>query len=159
MTRDEQRTGTAAVELRRSIDQIHPVDPEGGGTWLGSNVRELTLALLNRNSVERAEGDRTYVSRGLIIPEMLSFGTIREVRESLTRSTDTALDRYRPFHLVAIDPTGGPVQSFAWSARGLENFTHEGRADCFEKLDPEAFGTFNQANQRIGYVAVGDPKK
>ena len=107
--RDEQRSRPAAISPRRfesnSRKWIAATDPQGGGTWLASNDRGLTVALLN--SYESSSGEEnqpggTFRSRGLLVLDIIEH----------CAGTTSAMDRlyrdlreanYRPFYLAAID--------------------------------------------------------
>jgi hypothetical protein len=103
--RDEQRSRPAgrapALNSCGAVRTIHPVDPEGGGTWIAATEYGLVLALLNGGELtpeEEAMSPRR--SRGEIIPAMAAAAS----RRAATAPVDD-IDpiRYRPFHLVVAD--------------------------------------------------------
>jgi len=105
--RDEQISRPAALSPRRrnagTRTALFPIDPVGGGTWIGVNDGGLTLALLNRNdrgSAHRQAGATR--SRGIIIPSLLGHESIAAVLEALST---LELSAYEPFHLCAITRT------------------------------------------------------
>jgi hypothetical protein len=100
--RDESRRRPAATppQQRRfgARTALLPIDPAGGGTWLGASDAPLVLVLLNANPAGRPTHPAPR-SRGLIIPGLLGCGGLDEVREMVA-----ALDprEYSPFRLVAM---------------------------------------------------------
>ena len=102
--RDEQRSRAAALppQIRQfgNRQAILPIDPAGGGTWIGVNNAGLAMTLLNVNSAKimlRSKAPR--MSRGSIIPSLLHC-------DSLTAAVDcgqkVAARHYAPFHLVLV---------------------------------------------------------
>ena len=74
--RDERRTRPAALPPRLhttgALRSIFPIDPQGGGTWIGVNEAGVVAALLNRNDPRAAiEWRQPPKSRGLIVPRLL----------------------------------------------------------------------------------------
>ena len=67
--RDERRD--RAVALQPTVERfgaraaIMPIDPVGGGSWLGVNDAGLVAALLNRHAAQQPDA-RSVCSRGLI---------------------------------------------------------------------------------------------
>src|SRR5262245_3441937 len=72
---------------RRKGRAAYPIDPVGGGTWVGVNDVGLTVALLNR--YQRFDGrlNPQAPSRGLIIPALLGCQTATQAI-TLARSLD-----------------------------------------------------------------------
>ena len=102
--RDEQRTralgtppATVFVGNRRAI---HPSDPEGGGTWIAVNDAGIAVAILNRNEHGVPDGRSAGLSRGLIIPRLLSSGSLQEITQ---KTEKIALTVARGFRLIATD--------------------------------------------------------
>ena len=102
--RDEQRTralgtppATVFVGNRRAI---HPSDPEGGGTWIAVNDAGIAVAILNRNEHGVPDGRSAGLSRGLIIPRLLSSGSLQEIAQNTEK---IALTVARGFRLIATD--------------------------------------------------------
>jgi hypothetical protein len=73
-----------------------PVDPVGGGTWIGVNEAGLAAALLNRSSDPAIPARRKAPrSRGLILPQVLECASLAEAIE-LTATLDACdFDRFR----------------------------------------------------------------
>lgn len=104
--RDESRARPAATDalVRRAGDRaaVMPIDPTSGGTWIGVNDAGLVACLLNANpgvvraSPERWMGRR---SRGVIVPRLLTCGTIEEALDSAL-GLDAA--DFPPFRLLMI---------------------------------------------------------
>lgn len=72
MNRDERLVRERAQPPQRislnGVDAVYPSEI-GGGTWIGSNSRGTTFALLNRNA--RGRGMAKLRSRGTVIPALL----------------------------------------------------------------------------------------
>ena len=100
--RDEQRTRQQAVSPQvfneNGINIIRPHDPDGGGTWISTNERGLSLCLLNYYQGEIPPGKLT--SRGLLVKSLSKLRTLAEIDEVLSRET---LNNYAPFSLVVFD--------------------------------------------------------
>ncbi|MDX2197351.1 MAG: NRDE family protein [Phycisphaerae bacterium] len=105
--RDEQRTRPPAAGPRPqhagALRAIWPVDPVGGGTWVGANECGVVLSLLNRNiepaGPHRNEDPRE--SRGAIIPAALEQPSLAAVARFLKEEIDPK--RYPPFRLIGVD--------------------------------------------------------
>ena len=103
--RDERRTRPAALppRIQRVGTRVaaFPLDPLGGGTWIGVNDAGLVLTLLNRQrvlpSVRRIARPR---SRGFLVRMLLDQGSSAAAVQALSRFDVTEFD---PFSLVAID--------------------------------------------------------
>jgi hypothetical protein len=106
--RDERRTRPPALPPR--LQRIgtrraaFPLDPLGGGTWIGVNDAGVTLALLNRTAFRPVAGDARALarprSRGFIVRKALAFGSAESIVDALA-----ALDvtEFEPFRLVIVD--------------------------------------------------------
>jgi len=108
--RDERFTRPAAEspQMRRVGRRvaIFPVDPQSGGTWVGVNDAGLAVAVLNRNAVvtrrqiaTRHVG-RPTVSRGVVVPQLLSCGSIDD---ACSRLTDLDWATFEPFRVLLAD--------------------------------------------------------
>jgi hypothetical protein len=103
--RDEQRHRPRAMPPAERIEggrqALYPVDPAGGGTWIGANDVGLVLALLNVNPpvppagpLRAAAGRR---SRGAIIPPLLRLPSVDAVLQEAMRIEAA---NYAPFRLL-----------------------------------------------------------
>ncbi|MDX2131183.1 MAG: NRDE family protein [Planctomycetota bacterium] len=131
VNRDEQRDRPAALFprwrsvaasdpsfARAGVRAIWPIDPRGGGTWVGASDRGLVLCLLNVNPTPPPSLPPNLVSRGAIIPRLIGA----EGGAGVLRALATLdLERFAPFRLVVIEPDrpgrawrGGHVVSEAW---------------------------------------------
>jgi len=81
------------------VRAVHPVDPDGGGTWLAATSAGLVFALLNEIQVPSRLAATSVVSRGLVIPRLLSARSLEEVEARLDQYS---ADRHRPFRLMAV---------------------------------------------------------
>lgn len=114
--RDEKRLREQAlppqVAAASAVRYIAPQDGDFGGTWIASNEFAITLCLLNGNARHsRFQQNR---SRGLLLPELISAQSAREVSEKIW-SLD--LSPYAPFTLAALEPNE-PATIIEWD--GLE---------------------------------------
>lgn len=77
---------------------IAPIDPVGGGSWIGINDAGLTVALLNRGTACARESRRVE-SRGRIVTRLLECETLDDVA-----AASAALDvsNYEPFRTIVI---------------------------------------------------------
>jgi hypothetical protein len=76
---------------------LMPIDPLSGGTWIAANDAGLVFVLLNANDGASASAG---VSRGIIIPTLVSCGTISC---ALAQAQLIPADRFAPFRLLIID--------------------------------------------------------
>jgi hypothetical protein len=102
--RDERDTRPAAISPRwRALGArraILPVDPVGGGTWIGANDLGLVITVLNRTDDPRAVRRRDQCrSRGLLIPSLLEHAALARVLDAVG---DMDVSGFEPFRLVAI---------------------------------------------------------
>ena len=100
--RDERLTRSEAFAPERirlgSTIATYPVDPDGGGTWVGVNDARLAAVLLNRRGAEvGARVNRR--SRGEIVVRALHAETLEQAEEDVRR-VDVAA--YEPFHLLIV---------------------------------------------------------
>jgi hypothetical protein len=116
--RDESVTRGLAVEPQRhdvgSTSAVFPIDPDGGGTWIGVNADGVVMALLNRSSAQHAGPRRSDLrSRGAIIPALLRCGSLSKAVQAAG-----ALEPhdFAPFQLVAIH--GRAVTTVIWNGNG-----------------------------------------
>lgn len=117
--RDESPRRPAAhlPERRRfgAHEAIMPVDPISDGTWIAASSAGLGFALLNHHPLGSApRPKRGEVSRGTIIPGLLSCDTLDE---ALVRIGRLDVSRIDPFRLVALDARNG--WEFRWNGKDL----------------------------------------
>lgn len=99
--RDERRSRPEASPPRMHwLGQhraIFPIDPAGGGTWIGCNSAGLAAALLNLNVTSRAAALPAERSRGHIVLSVLRCSSLRDAI-----ATVCALDAraFLPFRVV-----------------------------------------------------------
>ena len=104
--RDEQRQrATALVPTRHELANgvaVYPIDPVGGGTWVGVNDAGLAAALLNR-TVKSGPANSTpgLHSRGLIVPALLQCRTLRD---TLDVAASIDVSAFNSFRLVVVQP-------------------------------------------------------
>ncbi len=129
MNRDEARSraaarGPRALRLRLG-SAVAPLDPQGGGSWIGATAGGMSLALANAYAglpasgaaAAKAEfGARTGpVSRGLLLMEALGRGEGEAVRRMVAEKD---LSAYRPFRLCVFEPDA-PVRRLDWDGEAL----------------------------------------
>lgn len=116
--RDESRRRPEALPPRRLWTgprrALMPIDPQGGGTWIGVNDMGVTLSLLNGNPRPGSIPPKGRRSRGLIIPRLLEENS---ARAAIVRSTLMPLGDFAPFRLVIIDRE--TIAELRWSGRTL----------------------------------------
>ena len=100
------------IFVLHDIQYIMPVDTQSGGTWIAINDAGIFFALLNVNPGLQGEDDeftksgnteKTFLSRGTIIPSLIGLRNIADVKNKLK---DIDVDRYPGFRLVFIDTHG-----------------------------------------------------
>jgi hypothetical protein len=106
--RDERRTRVAALppRVQRAGARLaaFPVDPLGGGTWVGVNDAGVVLALLNGTPATSSDAPpiARARSRGFIVRTMLRHDSAESILDTLPRLDPGEFDAYR---LVIIDST------------------------------------------------------
>jgi hypothetical protein len=97
--RDERRTRPAGLAPethdlgpRRAL---FPLDPQGGGTWVGVNDAGLIVALLNVTAAAPSTRARTTRSRGLIALELLRCDSMRMAIETARALDAGACEPFR----------------------------------------------------------------
>jgi hypothetical protein len=112
--RDERLTRAAGLPpvtwSTGARSAVMPIDGDSGGTWIAVNDTGVVFAMLNTTSQapdwtlgadwRSAPHVPIAVSRGLIIPALVSAAT---VSEALARAQQLEADRYRPFRLLLFD--------------------------------------------------------
>jgi uncharacterized protein with NRDE domain len=100
--RDERRDRAVALQPRfetlESRTAIMPIDPAGGGSWIGVNDRGLVAAILNRHAV-RPVPSGSFTSRGAIVRQALACDSAEAAVEAV-RTLDAT--RFQPFRLVLV---------------------------------------------------------
>ena len=94
---------------------LFPVDPEGGGTWVGVNARGLSLCLVNAYPAPPDDAER-FLSRGNIVRRLLAAHDRIDAFERLERA---ALSSFRPFQLLLLEPNA-PAALASWRGHSLE---------------------------------------
>ena len=120
--RDESRLRAPAflprLLVRNHARYLAPIDPDGGGTWLGVNAFGLSVALLNRypgTDLEAPPAPAQPISRGLLVRNMLDARDPAEIR---TRIDALDLARFQPFTLLTLQ-TARPALLFEWTGVAL----------------------------------------
>lgn len=116
--RDENRARQPGLPpTLREIDGLQllaPTDADAGGTWTGVNAVGLSLGLANLYG-QPAPPPTNPISRGLLVLELLGLRRVEAVAGALK---SVALDRYRPFTLLGVEPDQ-PASLWQWNGREL----------------------------------------
>lgn len=98
--RDEQITRPQAIEPTRdfALNAAYPIDPTGGGTWIGVHESGVSLALLNFYQAQIDPTIKNFTSRGVIIPYLLAH--INDIHHQLLTMD---LSVYQAFQLCIFD--------------------------------------------------------
>jgi hypothetical protein len=122
--RDERRTRAPALEPAERVEDgvryLAPLDGDFGGTWIAATAHGLAFGLLNRYQADAPEEPQEPLSRGLLIPAMVSAPDLLTVASRLEH-VHTA--RFRPFTLIALAP-GHAAMLAAWDGRQLRLQRH-----------------------------------
>jgi len=81
-----------------------PIDPDGGGTWIGVNSSGWTYALLNNYQGQIPDGKLT--SRGSIVSRVLQYRSIEQIAPLLG---SLPLMEFAPFSLLCLAPPQTPI--------------------------------------------------
>lgn len=114
--RDEARTRPPGRPPRiwtseGGVRALYPTDPVGGGTWVAAGETGLVLALLNGNPTPAPPGAEEAISRGTIVPALVSA---RSVAEACERLESFELARVAPFRLLIAGVGAEEVRVAAW---------------------------------------------
>lgn len=123
MNRDEQRSRVAAlgpstVEVD-GLRVVHPSEPSGG-TWISSNERGLTVALINWYSVT-ARVAKHALSRGAVVLAVRSACSTDEIAACLAA---LPLERINPFRLIAVVKDEQRIHEWRWNRETLSAVRH-----------------------------------
>lgn len=115
--RDERHTRKPALGPRlnkaRGVSLIAPTDGDQGGSWIGVNQFGVTLCLLNRYGDSLDESKVDFISRGLLLLDLLPCGERAEVQQLLGK---TRLESFRPFTLAVVGHAE-PAMLVHWTGR------------------------------------------
>jgi hypothetical protein len=101
--RDRPPAMLPAVHRQRGVTAVYPVDPVGGGTWVGGNTAGLVAALLNRTMDGTVPaGSVRLRSRGLIVPPLLGCRVLADAVD-IAAATDPM--QFNRFRLVVVQGT------------------------------------------------------
>jgi hypothetical protein len=97
-------TGSGSCATATSTLAAFPVDPVGGGTWIGVNDSGIGMAILNRTPGAEGSHLRTFTparSRGVIIPGLLRHRNLDAAIEAARAAIGRG--RFASFSLVIAD--------------------------------------------------------
>ena len=116
--RDERRARSAALPPQTfALDgrlAAFPVDPAGGGTWIGVNDSGLVVTLLNVHDGQLRDTAARLPSRGQIVRALLSCASIPE---ALAAASRTDARRFAPFRLLVVQRRTIAVSRWSDAAR------------------------------------------
>lgn len=150
--RDEQHARPASLEPRvialETGRVIAPIDPQGGGSWIGVSARGWAVTILNRNPPDRSRPAPGSPSRGRLVLAALEAGGTRGVVGAVERAAGLGTSHFR---LLATD--GQTLVDAQHDGRGLdcrvrelserpEMFSSSGLGD--EAVDPARRALFEQ---------------
>jgi hypothetical protein len=117
--RDERNTRRRAsgpqVNEQRNVKYVAPVDGDHGGSWIGVNEFGLSLCLLNRYGDIQIDEQKDYVSRGLLLLDLVDSRSIKSLTD---RIGDFRLSNFRPFTLLGV-ARESPATLFQWTGTSL----------------------------------------
>ena len=137
--RDERldRASASLPQIERvdSRAVIMPIDPVGGGSWIGVNDAGLAAALLNRHDGPSSSG-ASFSSRGALVRCALGCESVEAAMASVARLDAT---RFQPFRLVLVQNdrialVAGDTREFAHAESTLGQsflFTASSLGDVF----------------------------
>ncbi len=103
--RDEQRARADALPLTVKNGAAYPVDPQGGGTWIGANASGLAFALLNfyQGCLPNGKDGKVskLISRGAIITRLVKCESLCDVKMTFEVFD---LTQFAPFSLCVFTP-------------------------------------------------------
>ena len=118
--RDERTTRRPATppRVRESggVRFAAPSDGDFGGTWIAANELGVTVLLLNNYEASASPPEGPVRSRGLLVLDLASAGSLDELRERVERAD---LGVVQPFTVAALE-VGSPTLVARWDSQGLE---------------------------------------
>lgn len=102
--RDEQHTRPRSVPPTLieagGVRAIAPIDPQGGGTWIGVSAHGWVVTLLNRNPPDRSRPAPGSPSRGKLVLAALSADTEIQIMRAIDQAVAAGTSYFR---LIATD--------------------------------------------------------
>ena len=161
--RDEQRTRPLALPPRihdlGGRFAVFPVDPQGGGTWIGVNDSGLVVTLLNAHPATRRSGNTATRSRGHIVRELLRCESLRHAIAG-AKSLDP--HSFEPFRVVIVHDNrvavaaSHPSASLRCSERPLDGpllFTSSSLGDALVRAPRQRLFERMVVRSRVGWLA------
>ncbi len=125
--RDERDSRQPALGPRireqKGVKYIAPVDGDHGGSWIGANELGLSVCLLNRYGDMQSGESGEYISRGLLLINLLDCSEAEEVR---LRIDDLNLSRFSPFNLLVL-PRSAKSALLEWTGSKYSFISDAGR--------------------------------
>ena len=143
--RDERRSRATALPPQRhqlaTGVALYPVDPVGGGTWVGVNDAGLAVTLLNRTLPGGAPPSARLLSRGRTVTRLLAC-----------RTTEAAIDAGLEIDLATFNPFRVTIVSRGSAA----TLSSDGRVPSVESIDLSR--PFMQTSSSLGDDMVAAPR-
>ena len=157
--RDEKRTRLPAISPalveREGVRFLSPTDGDAGGTWIAANEFGLTICLLNgANLTGSSEGSpNSPLSRGLLIPDLISSRSILMARERLDAIN---LAAFSPFTIIVLQP-GQAALLFEWNVIQKTVQIHAARHSMVtsSSFDSEAVRAARHREYRLRTASAG----
>lgn len=143
--RDEQRSRAKALPPQRhqlpTGVALYPVDPVGGGTWVGVNDAGLAITLLNRTLPGGAAPAPSLLSRGRIVTRLLGC---RTAEAAIDAGLEMELATFNPFRVTIV------------SRERAATLSSDGRVPSVESIDLSR--PFMQTSSSLGDDRVAAPR-
>lgn len=135
---------TAHIPILSISDQqnyIAPIDPQGGGTWVGISESGFVIVLLNGGFINHTKKGPYAKSRGLIVTELLSM------KHPIDSWNQIDLTNIEPFTLIV------------WSGNDLTHLVWDGSNKYQTQMDPvkahiwSSATLYSESDQKIRQAA------
>jgi hypothetical protein len=97
--RDEQHARPRSIPPAsfdaQGVRAIAPIDPQGGGTWIGVNARGWAVTLLNRNPPDRSRPTPGSPSRGRLVMAALGARDERDIERAIHAAAEVGTSHFR----------------------------------------------------------------
>lgn len=132
------------ISLSDQQKYIAPIDPQGGGTWVGINENGVVIVLLNGGFINHTKKGPYAKSRGLIVTELLSM--------------EQPIDNWNQIDLTNIEP----FTLIVWSGIALSHLVWDGAKKYQAEMDHSqahiwsSATLYSESDQLIRQAAFGN---